>query len=353
MRLENYNTYFFILALIAISTLAFFLFKPFLMAILMAMVLAVVFRKPYKFFLKIVRGKKPAASALTCFLVLLVIILPVSMVLGLMANEAGDIYKKVSAEENFYQKRVTVGIDYVKNFPFMQDMGIEKMLSQEELAKSFKDASHGFLIFIQKAYQNIAGFVIWVFVMFFTLYYLLMEGKKIAKKIAFASPLRDAHEKVLLGKFISMARATLKGTIIIGIIQGTIGGLLFAFTGVPSPAIWGVIMIILSIIPAIGSGLVWFPAGVIMLFTGNIWQGVTILAVGLGVISVIDNFLRPKLVGRDTQMHPLLVFFATLGGIITFGLIGFIIGPIIMALFLALWEIYATEFKKQLKSYNA
>jgi len=353
MQLKNYNTYFFILALAVISVLAFLLFKPFLTAILMAVILAIVFRKPYKFFLKIVKNKKPAASALTCVLVLLVIILPVSMMLGLMANEAGGIYKKVSAEENFYQNRVITGLNYIKNLPFVQNMGIEKMLSQEELTKSFKDVSHGFLVFIQKAYQNVAGFIIWVFVMFFTLYYLLMEGKSIAKKIIFISPLRDAHEKVLLGKFISMARATLKGTIIIGIIQGTIGGITFAIVGVPSPVIWGVIMIILSIIPAIGSGLVWFPVGVAMFFMGNIWQGVTILAVGLGIISIIDNFLRPKLVGMDTQMHPLLVFFATLGGIITFGLIGFIIGPIIMALFLTLWEIYAVEFKRQLKSYNA
>jgi len=353
MQLKNYNTYFFILSLAAVSALAFLLFKPFLSAILMAAVLAVIFKKPYEFFLKIARGRKPAASALTCVLVLLIIILPISAALGLMANEAGGMYKKISAEENFYQKHITASIGYIKSVPFIQNMGIEKMLSQEELARSFKDASHNFLVFIQKTYQNVAGFIIWVFVMFFTLYYFLIEGKNIVKKIIFISPLRDVHEKALAEKFISMSRATLKGTIIIGIIQGTIGGITFAIVGVPSPVIWGVIMIILSIIPAIGSGLIWFPAGVAMFFMGNIWQAVVILAVGLGIISMIDNFLRPKLVGRDTQMHPLLVFFATLGGIITFGLVGFIIGPIIMALFLALWDIYAMEFKRQLKSWNA
>ncbi len=353
MQLKNYNTYFFMLALLVISILAFFLFKPFLTAILMATVFAIVFNRPYNFFLKITGKRKPIASLLACLLVLLVIILPVFAVLGLMTNEASDIYKKVSAEENFYQKHVTASIDYLKSIPLLQDIGIEEMLSQEELSKSLKNLSHSFLIFIQKTYQNIAGFIIWIFVMFFTLYYFFIEGKKIANKIIFVSPLRDTHEKILLEKFISMSRATLKGTIIIGIIQGTIGGLLFAFTGVPSPVIWGVIMVILSIIPAIGSGLVWFPAGLIMLFTGNIWQGVTILAVGLILISFIDNFLRPKLVGMDTQMHPLLVLFATLGGIITFGLIGFIAGPVIMALFLALWEIYAVEFKRQLKRCNS
>lgn len=112
-------------------------------------------------------------------------------------------------------------------------------------------------------------------------------------------------------------------------------------------------MTILSIIPAVGAGLVWGPAGIILLFIGNIWQGVFVLSFGILVISFIDNILRPKLVGNDTEMHPLLVFFATLGGLITFGIIGFVIGPVIMALFLSLWDIYGKEFKSQLNKFNA
>jgi predicted PurR-regulated permease PerM len=145
----------------------------------------------------------------------------------------------------------------------------------------------------------------------------------------------------------------LKGTIIIGVIQGSLGGIMFWIAGVPSFVIWGVIMVILSIIPAIGSGLVWAPAGIILLFTGNIWEGIFVLLFGGIFISLVDNILRPKLVGNDTEMHPLLVFFATLGGLISFGIIGFIIGPVIMALFLALWEIYGKEFKRQLNKFNA
>lgn len=173
------------------------------------------------------------------------------------------------------------------------------------------------------------------------------------KKIMYLSPLRDSHEKLLVEKFISISRATMKGTLVVGLVQGSIGGITFALVGVPSAIAWGIVMVFLSLIPMFGTSLVWFPAGIIMLLIGNVWQGVVILAVGFGVISIIDNFLRPELVGKDTQMHPLVVFFATLGGISLLGFLGFIMGPIIVALFLTLWNIYAVEFKKQLKGYNS
>ncbi len=166
------------------------------------------------------------------------------------------------------------------------------------------------------------------------------------------SPLRTQQEKILIKEFISISKATLKGTVVIGAIQGVLGGLLFVFTGVPSPITWGVVMVVLSIIPVVGSWLVWIPVGVGMILSGSFVQGVVILLFGALIISSIDNILRPKLVGRDSQMHPLFVLFATLGGIISFGVIGFIIGPIIVALFLALLRMYEQEFAQQLKSYN-
>jgi predicted PurR-regulated permease PerM len=168
----------------------------------------------------------------------------------------------------------------------------------------------------------------------------------------YLSPLRDEHEKRLSQKFVSMTKATLKGTVVVGTIQGILGGIMFAIAGVPSFVMWGVIMVIFSIIPAIGSGIVWAPAGIIMLISGNVWQGFFILAFGGFFISFIDNIIRPKLVGGDTEMHPLLVFFATLGGLMAFGIIGFVIGPVIMALFLTLWDIYGSEFKVQLNKFN-
>jgi predicted PurR-regulated permease PerM len=167
------------------------------------------------------------------------------------------------------------------------------------------------------------------------------------------SPLKDKYENVLIQKFNSIVRATIKGTTLIAIIQGALGAVLFWATGVSSPVFLGIVMTISSVIPSIGSGLVWFPVGLAMIILGYPSKGMIILLVGGLVISTIDNLIRPKLVGRDTQMHPLLILFSSLGGIAFFGISGFVVGPVLMSLLLALWDIYSIEFKSQLEKFNA
>lgn len=352
MQIKNLNVYFFVIILLGITIATFFLFQPFLSAIIMAAVLAATFHRPYQYLVK--KTKRPhISSLLTCLLVLFVIVLPMVAVTGLVANEVNNAYQKIIAEDNFYQNHVVNYLDIFKNSKFSKSINLSGFLDQSQISKSIEKISSGTLTFIQAVYQNVVGSVIWIFVMFFTLYYFLVESKTIIKKIMYLSPLKDEYETTLTSKFSSMVRATLKGTLIVGVVQGILGGMMFGIAGVPSFMIWGIVMIGFSIIPAIGSGLVWAPVGIIMLFTGNVWQGVFILVFGSVVISFIDNILRPKLVGGDTAIHPLLVFFATLGGIMSFGIIGFIIGPVIMALFLTLWDIYGKEFKTQLTKYNA
>jgi predicted PurR-regulated permease PerM len=352
MQIKNFNVYFFMLILIGISALTFLLFKPFLSAIVTAAILAATFQRPYKFILGKLKSVS-ASSAMTCILVLVVIVLPVITVLGLVANEIGGAYQKLVTDNTFYQNRLVEIIDGVKGSQLATSFNLEEFFEQDKVSQSIQNIGSNVLTIIQKTYQNVIGSIIWIFVMFFSLYYFLIEGKKVIEKIMYLSPLKDKYEEELSYKFASMTRATLKGTIIVGVVQGVLGGIMFWIAGVPSFVVWGVIMTILSIIPAIGSGLIWAPVGIALLFMGSIWQGVFVLIFGGIFISFIDNILRPKLVGKDTEMHPLLVFFATLGGLIAFGIIGFIIGPIIMALFLALWEIYGKEFKSQLKKFNA
>ena len=182
--------------------------------------------------------------------------------------------------------------------------------------------------------------------MAYTLFYFIRDGEKFLRKIMYLCPLGDNHEVMFYNKFTSTARATLKGSLVIGIVQGLIGGLLFYFVGIKGALIWGLVMMALSIL--IGCYLVWVPAGIIMLLLGNLWQGIAILAVGVLIISTIDNIIRPWLVGKDTQMHPLLVFLSTLGGILVFGLTGFIIGPVITSLLMAFWEMYEHYYKTEL-----
>jgi predicted PurR-regulated permease PerM len=157
-------------------------------------------------------------------------------------------------------------------------------------------------------------------------------------------PLGDDRERELFSKFAGVSRATLKGTLVIGVVQGFIGGLLFWITGINAPVFWGTIMTVFSIIPAVGTGIVWLPAAIILLVNGSIWQGIVLLVGGGVVISLVDNILRPILVGMDTKMPDALILLSTIGGLSMFGITGIVIGPIIAAFFLVVWEIFEQDY---------
>ena len=354
MELKNFNVNFFFLTLLGISVVTFFIFQPFFIAILLAAILAVVFQRPFKFFLKITGDRQKISAFLTSIFGMIIFAGIFLGVVGLMVNEVSNLYQKFTVESGVYnQKYVDNIVSRVNTNPVLRSLGVDNLVNKETIGKSISQLGQGAIGIFQKTYQSVASFLFLTIVTFLTLYYFLIGGKELVRKIMFLSPLRDTHEKILIGKFISMSRATIKGTLVIGVIQGFIGGVLFAAVGIPSAVVWGVIMMFLSLIPMFGTGLVWLPAAIIMILLGHVWQGIVIFSIGFLIISTIDNLLKPKLVGKDTQMHPLIVLFSTLGGITLLGFLGFIIGPIIVALFITLWEIYEVEFKKQLKKYNA
>lgn len=353
MELKNYNVYFFLSLLVAVSVVAFFIFQPFLIAILVAAILSVIFRPVYDY-LQLKLGKRKGWSALlTTLLSLLVILIPFSIILTLVVSEISSMYVHLSSGGNFYENNIAPLAKYIEKTDVFGIFGLADVINKEAFSNAAAQIGQFSISFLQSVYQSMMHFLFMVFVVFFSMYYFLVHGKDLMKKIMMLSPLKDSHESLLIEKFVSMSRATIRGTIIVSFVQGMLGGAVFAIVGIPSATIWAVFMMLLSLIPMFGSSIIWFPAGLIMLFNGRIWEGVFILSFGLLVISLIDNFLRPELVGKDTQMHPLIVFFATLGGIALFGFVGFILGPIIVALFLSMWDIYAVEFRSQLKNFNS
>ena len=179
--------------------------------------------------------------------------------------------------------------------------------------------------------------------MLYLLFFFLRDGTRLLEGLVRALPLGDERERHLLGRFAEVSRATIKGTVVVGIVQGAIGGVAFAIIGLGAPVLWGVVMALLSILPAVGPSLVWLPAAIILLVNGEIVGGIALLAVGLLVIGFIDNLLRPILVGRDTRMPDYLILLSTLGGLAGFGLAGIIIGPIIAAFFLSIWQMAEAE----------
>ncbi len=351
MQVKSLNVSFFFFLFLAVGISVFLIFQPFLTAIVAAAILTALSKRPYHWFERVLHGRRGLSALLTCLLVITIIVTPLFLTLSLAVGEASNLYHLLT-QESTLQSSIENTVSSAKNIPYLNTFFDTAAFDQDRIIADIRELSQNALGLLQAAYQGITHFVFWVFIMFFTLFYFLIDGKKALRSLMDLSPLKNEHDKLLVEKFISISRATLKGTLVVGVVQGLLGGITFWIAGIPSPAIWGLIMILFSIIPMIGSTIVWFPAGVILLFLGQWWQGIFILSVGLGVISVVDNILRPKLVGKDTQMHPLLVFFATLGGITTFGLPGFVIGPIIVSLFMALSEIYSIEFRDQLKEYN-
>jgi predicted PurR-regulated permease PerM len=186
-------------------------------------------------------------------------------------------------------------------------------------------------------------FLVSMTIMLYLLFFLLRDGQALAARIKTAVPLSRKVKARLFGNFATVIRATVKGNVLVAIAQGALGGLAFWFLGVSAPLLWAVVMAFLSLLPAIGAALVWAPVAVYFLVTGSIWQGVALIAFGTFVIGLVDNVLRPVLVGKDIKLPDYVVLLSTIGGMALFGLNGFVIGPAIAALFVAAWDLFATE----------
>jgi predicted PurR-regulated permease PerM len=190
--------------------------------------------------------------------------------------------------------------------------------------------------------------IVGLFVTLFIMFYLFMDGERIVKKLRELLPLRTHYQDMIISRFVLVSRATLKGTLVIASIQGSLGAIILLIFGVKTWILWGVVMVALGFIPMMGAWMVLVPAGVIQIATGNVWHGIVILGLSFGVVSTIDNILRPRLVGHNARMHDLLIFFSTIGGLAMFGPVGVITGPVIMAFFVSITEISMMELKEHM-----
>ena len=232
----------------------------------------------------------------------------------------------------------------MRSLPFYAELEIYRVTILQKAGELVSKA--GSLLFESASSFTYSAFndLFLLFVFLYTMFFFLKDGRLILAKVLSYSPLTESDQHRLLDKFLSVTRATIKGSMVIGILQGTLAGIAMHLAGIESAIFWGAIMSVISVLPIIGSGLVWFPAVIFLAVTGSYPQAIGLLLFCALVVGQIDNILRPILVGRDTQMHALLIFFGTLGGIGLFGIFGFIIGPIIAALFMTVWEMYGETF---------
>jgi len=353
MNKEAINKWVLLLLVFFISALFLSMISQFLMAIFLAGIFSALSYPLYRRFEKWFKGRRSLASIATLLIIVFVVLLPLGGLLGITTGQAIKVGEAVKpwVERQLAEPDAISGA--LKSLPFYDRIIPYRSLILKKAGEMVGGIS-GFLINrLSSVTLGTVNFLFMLFIMLYTMFFFLMDGDKLIAKILYYLPLEDHDERRILNKFTSVTRATLKGTAVIGLLQGVLAGSAFAVVGIDSAVFWGAIMAVLSFIPGIGSALVWGPAVIILAATGHAAK-----AIGLGlfcavVVGSIDNFLRPILVGRDTQMHELMILFGTLGGIIMFGVVGVIIGPIIAALFVTVWDIYGLAFKDVLPAVAA
>lgn len=326
--------------LLAVITVLFgCIIKPFFLAIFWAALLAVIFSPLYRTIEK--KCRRPDLSATITFsIILLIFILPVGFVISLLIAESMDIYNSLNSDSSLWIEKIKTAISSLSDNRLAARLNLNEDFLVAKSADIFKAIANFIFENLSALTQNTILFLVQFSVMLYALYYFLRDGAYFIESISSYLPLDKHHLKMFTDQFITTSKATLKVTLVIGGIQGILGGMIFYITGVEKALIWGLLMVAFAIVPVVGCAIIWVPAGVISLFMGHIWQGITILAFGTLVISGVDHFLRPLLMGKDMQMHSLLIFLSTLGGIAFFGFSGFIMGPLIASLFIASWNLF-------------
>lgn len=334
----------FLLLLAAVSIAFISILLPFYPAIFWGSVLAVLFSPLYRL-LHGILGERHAslASFLTVLCIILIVIIPLLFIAGSLANDAASLYNRVRTGElnlGHYYEQIIAALPPAAH-GWLESLGVGDLLGIRERLSS--GALQGSQFIARQAVsvgQNTFQFVVGLCVMLYLLFFLLRDGAAIVPTLKRLIPLEDTHRRDLFQKFATVVRATVKGNIVIAATQGALGGLMFAFLDIQGSLFWGVLMAFLSLLPAVGASLIWLPVAIYFLVTGAYWQGVVLTLFGVLVIGLIDNLLRPALVGKDTKLPDYVVLISTLGGLSVFGLNGFVIGPLFAALFMACWDLF-------------
>jgi predicted PurR-regulated permease PerM len=350
MTEESFRKTFLIILLVVISATFVAMIRYFLLTILLAGIFAGLSHPLYSWILRVFRGHRIVASLATILVLLVVIVVPLLTVLGIVAAEAFSVSEAVRPWIRERLAEPSALPEYLARVP-----GIEQLepYRQQIYTKGGELVGRTGTFLFQSLSATTRGtvtFLFHFFLLLYTMFFFLMDGRNLLRKMLYYLPLPDEDEARMLGKFVSVTRATLKGTLLIGVVQGTLAGIAFNVVGIHGAMFWGTVMTVMSIIPGIGTAIIWVPASIILALRGHVVAGVGLAAFCTVVVGSVDNVLRPRLVGHDTQMHDLFIFLGTVGGILFFGVVGFIVGPIIAALFVTVWDLYGIAFRDVLPS---
>lgn len=334
------------LVLVLLTTGAFlWMLRAFLMTVFWAVVLAVVFRPVFSRWLRVVRGRASVAAVLTTLTICFVILIPFGLLAAAVAREALGLYQQIaSGEVDLHTPIAFIERSMPPLAAVLDNYGIDG----ERVRASVESAAVAASSFIAGRAlaigQNMLTITVLFGLMVYLLFFFVRDWEHILDRVVGALPLGDERERRLFTRFAEVSRATMKGTLVVAAVQGAIGGVLFAVLGLDAAVFWGVVMAACSLLPAIGAALVWVPAAIVLIATGSVWKGIFLIAGGTFLVGLADNILRPILVGRGAKMPDYIVLLSTLGGLMVFGMAGLVIGPLVAALFLVLWEMMAEEY---------
>lgn len=338
--------------LLALVTVAFaWLLIPYYSAVLWGIILALIFYPVQQRLVRLLRGRKNLAAFLSVLMCLCLVILPTLIIFGLLAQEGNTLYQRLITREfdlNSYLTRILAALpDTLEEWMIRFELGTFAEW-RARITGGILQGSQMFASRLVSLGQNTLQFIISFGIMIYLLFFLFRDGEELGEKIRQAIPLSEDYKNQFLEKFAAVIRATVKGNIIIALIQGTIGGITFWLIGIEAALLWGVLITIFSLLPVVGASLVWAPAAIWFAVNGMWVQTFTLVFVGVLVIGLIDNLLRPPLVGKGTRMPDFVVLISTIGGISLVGINGFVVGPMIAAMFIAAWSLLAQEQSKQL-----
>lgn len=333
---------------VAISLLFLSMIRPFLLAIFTAALFAALTRPIYLWFVKLFNGRAYLASTVNLLLLITMVLVPLSMLVAIVVAQAVDVAENATPFVVETLRRPGALTDWMKDLPIYDDLLPYETQLTAKAAEVIEGLGRVLVSSLSFVALGTLNMLVMVLVFLYTLFFFQVDGPKVVERILYYLPLNDVDEGRMLVKFTTVTRAMIKGTLMIGLLQGTLAGIALGVAGIPNAVFWGTVMVVLSIVPGIGSAVVWLPASIILMIQGHITAGVGVLVFCGIVVGSIDNLLRPMLVGKDANMHELMIFFGTLGGLLMFGMAGLLIGPLVASLFITIWDIYGETFKDML-----
>ncbi|HVK58341.1 MAG TPA: AI-2E family transporter [Candidatus Kapabacteria bacterium] len=340
----------FLWLVLAITAAFIWVVLPLYGAVLWAVVLAILFNRLFQRLCVWMKGRSSLAALATVIVIVVIVIVPLIVLITSLVAEASTVYESIQKGDINFSQYLQRILDSMPGWAteLFDRLGLSNLRAvRERFSSGISEASKVVAVQAIQIGQNTFTFFLNVFVMLYLLFFLLRDGKQIYERIRNALPLRNEHQRSLFNKFTVVIRATIKGNLVVAVLQGGLGGLIFWLLGIQGALMWAALMTILSLLPAVGAAVIWLPVAIYLLASGEVWRGVILMVYGVVVISLVDNLVRPILVGKDTRMPDYLVLISTLGGISVFGVNGFVLGPVVAAMFLAVWDIFASASRNE------